>query len=431
VVRHSRRLCACFLAPQLLLLFLFPPVYTGEPLSTLSLPIATVSGTLNPREAKGFSFIVPTDLYDSLLHVVVNATAPDLDRLDLTIDDNLRADIQDDWWDILGSLIAGEHALNATTSLDAANQLTFVVEIYEIPTPPFTIAGTFPQYNITYNNLVYLEFNVTTPGDYLVSAAASAGNFAIYVEGYDPVDVSGIVEWTVQFTEAQTYMVVVEDDILGTGDATMWSMMIRPAAATTTSSTTSTSTETTSATSSTMTSATSTGTSSSVSSTVTTTTTESSTSTSSEQTTTPNAPPRCVIATAAYGSEMAPEVVYMRFVRDELIGSTPTGKILVAGFNAFYYSWSPSLARGIAASQVLRAVFRVLLLPLVGIVHVTTLAFTTLAGMTGIADLASVLAFLLAALVTMTVYIALPALAWAKLYQKARRSRCVTESRLK
>ena len=118
---------------------------------------------------------------------------------------------------------------------------------------------------------------------------------------------------------------------------------------------------------------------------------------------------------------MAPEVVYMRFVRDELIGSTATGKVLVAGFNGFYYSWSPLLAREIASSQVLRAVSRVLLLPLVWIVHAAALVFTTFTGTTGNSNLSSVLAFLLAAVVTMSVYVILPALAVTKLERTVRR----------
>ena len=114
-------------------------------------------------------------------------------------------------------------------------------------------------------------------------------------------------------------------------------------------------------------------------------------------------------------------MVYMRFVRDELIGSSHAGRILVAAFNGFYYSWSPLLGREIASSQVLRAVFRVLLLPLVWIVHAAALVFTTFAGTTGNSNLASVLAFLLAALVAMSVYIVLPALAVTKLERRVRR----------
>jgi hypothetical protein len=118
---------------------------------------------------------------------------------------------------------------------------------------------------------------------------------------------------------------------------------------------------------------------------------------------------------------MAPEVVYMRFVRDELIGSTQTGKTLVGAFNAFYYSWSPVLARGIEGSEVLRAFFRVLLLPLVGIVYMTAEAFACIAGTTGNRDVASLVAFLAAGSMSVATYVGLPLIAMAKFQQVARR----------
>ena len=131
-------------------------------------------------------------------------------------------------------------------------------------------------------------------------------------------------------------------------------------------------------------------------------------------------PPRCVIATAAYGSTLAPEVVYMRYVRDQLISSTPSGRTLVGAFNMFYYSWSPPVAEWIAGNGVLMAVFRLLLLPLVGIVHVTALSFKAIALVTGQTDLASVLAFYAAAVMTITVYVALPIVVVAKSKQTIR-----------
>jgi len=89
-------------------------------------------------------------------------------------------------------------------------------------------------------------------------------------------------------------------------------------------------------------------------------------------------PKRCIIATAAYGSDVAPDVVYMRHVRDDMIGSSPTGRILRDAWNTFYYSWSPPIAGVIALSSILQAVFRTLLLPLVGIIHITAFVFTAL-----------------------------------------------------
>ena len=112
----------------------------------------------------------------------------------------------------------------------------------------------------------------------------------------------------------------------------------------------------------------------------------------------------CIIATAAYGSEMAPEVAYMRYVRDSLIGSTPTGKTLRDAFNAFYYSWSPPVAATVAQSSDLQALFRILLLPIVAIVHATAWVFTTF----GSADFASVVAFGVAAVLCVGTYIVLP-----------------------
>ena len=129
----------------------------------------------------------------------------------------------------------------------------------------------------------------------------------------------------------------------------------------------------------------------------------------------------CVIATAAYGSEMAPEVVYMRYVRDSLIGSTWTGRILVAAFDAFYYLWSPTVASAIANSELLRAVFRVILLPLVAIVHATAIVFTSTKNVVGTADVASVVAFVAAAIMTIAVYVVLPLFGGVKLVQVIRR----------
>jgi hypothetical protein len=137
----------------------------------------------------------------------------------------------------------------------------------------------------------------------------------------------------------------------------------------------------------------------------------------------PLSPPHCVIATAAYGSALAPEVVYMRYVRDQLIGSTPSGRVLVGAFNAFYYSWSPALAEWIAESALLRALFRVLLLPLVGIAHATVIVFMATARATGQTAAASLFAFLAAAIMTIIVYVFFPIMVAARLRQAIRRLR--------
>lgn len=132
-------------------------------------------------------------------------------------------------------------------------------------------------------------------------------------------------------------------------------------------------------------------------------------------------PGRCIIATVAYGSEMAPDVVYMRYVRDQVIGSTHAGRALVNAFNTFYYAWSPTVAQGITGNELLRALFRVLLLPIVGIAHVAALMSASVAGAAGSKDVASVVAFVLAASLSVVIYVALPVLAITKLVQAIRK----------
>jgi len=116
--------------------------------------------------------------------------------------------------------------------------------------------------------------------------------------------------------------------------------------------------------------------------------------------------PICIIATATYGSPLAEEVVFMRSVRDDMIGSNKVGSVLVEGWNAFYYSWSPPVAAVIADSSFLKSVFTVLLLPLLEIMHVVAFQYNSISPVN--LELASVSAFILAALLSTIVYVALP-----------------------
>ncbi|OGD52920.1 hypothetical protein A3K80_03080 [Candidatus Bathyarchaeota archaeon RBG_13_38_9] len=86
-------------------------------------------------------------------------------------------------------------------------------------------------------------------------------------------------------------------------------------------------------------------------------------------TTTPPPQSGCLIVTATFGTEMAPEVIFMRHVRDDMIGSNEVGRILIVGWNNFYYSWSPTIAEIISNSEMLRSASNVLLVPLIAITH--------------------------------------------------------------
>ena len=52
----------------------------------------------------------------------------------------------------------------------------------------------------------------------------------------------------------------------------------------------------------------------------------------------------CLIATAAFGSEMSPQVQFLREIRDNTVLQTESGTRFMADFNQFYYSFSPTIA---------------------------------------------------------------------------------------
>ena len=52
----------------------------------------------------------------------------------------------------------------------------------------------------------------------------------------------------------------------------------------------------------------------------------------------------CLIATAAFGSELAPQVQFLREIRDNNVLQTESGYAFMIGFNQFYYSFSPAVA---------------------------------------------------------------------------------------
>ena len=52
----------------------------------------------------------------------------------------------------------------------------------------------------------------------------------------------------------------------------------------------------------------------------------------------------CLIATATFGSEMAPQVQILREIRDNIVLQTESGTSFMTVFNQFYYSFSPTIA---------------------------------------------------------------------------------------
>ena len=52
----------------------------------------------------------------------------------------------------------------------------------------------------------------------------------------------------------------------------------------------------------------------------------------------------CLIATATYGSELAPQVQMLREIRDNQLMNTESGSAFMTTFNELYYSFSPIIA---------------------------------------------------------------------------------------
>jgi len=72
----------------------------------------------------------------------------------------------------------------------------------------------------------------------------------------------------------------------------------------------------------------------------------------------------CLIATAAYGSEMAPQVQFLREIRDGKIMATESGTAFMTGFNQFYYSFSPTIADYERQNPAFKEVVKTTLTPL-------------------------------------------------------------------
>ena len=52
----------------------------------------------------------------------------------------------------------------------------------------------------------------------------------------------------------------------------------------------------------------------------------------------------CFIATAAYGSPIAPQVKFLKNIRDKGLRKSRVGFLLVEGYEWFYYKFSPQIA---------------------------------------------------------------------------------------
>jgi hypothetical protein len=72
----------------------------------------------------------------------------------------------------------------------------------------------------------------------------------------------------------------------------------------------------------------------------------------------------CLIATATYGTELAPQVQLLREIRDNQLMNTHSGASFMTGFNQFYYSFSPIVADMERENPVFREAVKIGITPL-------------------------------------------------------------------
>ncbi|MCY4490205.1 MAG: peptidylprolyl isomerase [Thaumarchaeota archaeon] len=82
----------------------------------------------------------------------------------------------------------------------------------------------------------------------------------------------------------------------------------------------------------------------------------------------------CLIATAAFGSELAPQVQALREIRDGKILTTSIGAEFMTGFNHIYYTFSPHVADYQRENPLFRDAVRIAITPLVISLEVMNIA---------------------------------------------------------
>ena len=84
----------------------------------------------------------------------------------------------------------------------------------------------------------------------------------------------------------------------------------------------------------------------------------------------------CLIATATFGSEIAPQVQLLREIRDNTVLQTESGTAFMTSFNQFYYSFSPTIADYERENPVFKEAVKLTLTPL--LTSLTLLQYTNI-----------------------------------------------------
>jgi len=73
----------------------------------------------------------------------------------------------------------------------------------------------------------------------------------------------------------------------------------------------------------------------------------------------------CLIATATYGSELAPQVQQLRELRDSKLLQTQSGSAFMESFNDFYYSFSPGIADYERENPIFKEAVKLVITPMI------------------------------------------------------------------
>jgi len=73
----------------------------------------------------------------------------------------------------------------------------------------------------------------------------------------------------------------------------------------------------------------------------------------------------CLIATATYGTELAPQVQQLREIRDQKLMNTESGQSFLNSFNKFYYSFSPYIADYERENLLFREAVKIAITPMI------------------------------------------------------------------
>ena len=122
----------------------------------------------------------------------------------------------------------------------------------------------------------------------------------------------------------------------------------------------------------------------------------------------------CLIATAAFGSELSPQVQQLRELRDNVVLNTESGKAFMKAFNEFYYSFSPSIADFEKENAFFRDSVKIAITPLL-----TSLSFLSYVDIDSEEEMLGYGISLI--LLNVGMYFAIPALAITKWYKLRRK----------